>query len=682
MVLSAGSRAVSARLLADYLKMKSKQQPAVLTGVHGYSLDEVLESVDLPKCGFQPLSVWRPPMQILPLALALLWKPLDPVILSQFLNLPMAPIPRRVRAKLAPVVVAYPGIGGPVWQKALESLLVSERRDRGAEDKEVSKLSGAIEYWLACDRFDPDAGATTTTVTERCKRVADYLAVRVGTTKHDYEKVLFASAHRQAADLAAAVEQLGAHGMTHISRQQLERLFAFSAGTGSPLSNRCPEVGHVPVGETPAVFTMPQDEVIWWDFSMPDLPVQHPWTRAEMETMAGQGLCLPDINRELQRLSKTWLRPIRCARKRLVLTLHATDESHHPLWDQINSVCEGWIDLDIETYIRRGESIPGLQVKTTPMVVRQLPLLQRWWQLPNGQFLTPRDKESYSSLDAFIKSPYQWVLGHKARFYAGVFDVLTSGNRLKGNLVHRLIEYFFQQHPDWIKMTTERITAWMENVLPRLLEEEGATLLTPGMAAEKEAFREIAQRSLLALVKHLSTARIKDVRVEQYDTAQLFDGELDGYIDLLLTDDKGKESVVDVKWGGYQYREDDLRKNLSFQLAVYAYLRKKSAGLTYWPAQANFIIDGPRMLTQNRKAFPDAIVIASESGEGVDRLWERFVVTWRWRRDQLDQGLVEVTVKGTESNEKSTPPVDGLSIDEYNDTFNDYAVLTGWGAER
>jgi hypothetical protein len=415
---------------------------------------------------------------------------------------------------------------------------------------------------------------------------------------------------------------------------------------------------------------------------MPDLPLQHPWTRAEMETMAGQGLCLPDIDRELQRLSKTWLRPIRCARKRLILVLHATDESHHPLWDQINSVCEGWIDLDIETFIRRGESIPGLQVKTTPMVVRPLPPLQRWWQLPDGRLLTSRDRESYSSLDAFIKSPYQWVLGHKARLYAGGLDVLTSGKRLKGNLVHRLIEYFFQQHPGWSKMTAERITAWMENVLPRLLGEEGATLLTPGMAAEKEAFREVAQRSLLALVKHLSTARVKDVRVEQYDTARLFDGELGGYIDLLLTDDRGKEAVVDLKWGGYRYREDDLRKNRSFQLAVYAYLRKKSAGLTYWPAQANFIIDGPRMLTQYNKAFPDAIVVASESGEGVDRLWERFVVTWRWRRAQLDQGLVEVTVKGTEPTEESTLPEDGLSIDEYNDAFNDYAVLTGWGTER
>ena len=39
-------------------------------------------------------------------------------------------------------------------------------------------------------------------------------------------------------------------------------------------------------------------------------------------------------------------------------------------------------------------------------------------------------------------------------------------------------------------------------------------------------------------------------------------------------------------------------------------------------------------------------------------------------------------MKGAEPTEGSTPPEDGLSIDEYNDAFNDYAVLTGWGTER
>ena len=59
------------------------------------------------------------------------------------------------------------------------------------------------------------------------------------------------------------------------------------------------------------MFTKPRDEVIWWDFSMPDLPPLHPWTRSEMRTLATEGLHLPAIDRELQRLARTWLDPDR-----------------------------------------------------------------------------------------------------------------------------------------------------------------------------------------------------------------------------------------------------------------------------------------------------------------------------------------------------------------------------------
>jgi len=679
-VLRVGSRAVSSRLLADYFKENPNQQSAVLSGSYGFALDEALESVDFSQCGFQPLSIFRPPMQILPLALNLLWKPLDPWALSQFLNLPSAPIPKHVRAKLAPVVVSYPGIGGTAWQETLASLLDSERKDRGADEKQVSDLADAIDYWLTGDRFDPDIGAPVGIVAERCKRVADYLAKRVGTSRNDSETALFASAHNQAVDLAESIDRLGSHGKHHISRQQLERLFVFCAGSGSPLSNRITEVGHVPVAENPAVFTQPLDEVIWWDFSMPELPSPHPWTRSEMADLSAEGLHLPDIDRELLRLSKTWLRPVRCARERLILVLHATDENQHPLWDKIQSTSEGWVDLGITAFLQEGRELPGFGIKTSPVAVQPLPPLKRWWQLPDGAFLIPRDKESYSSLDALINSPYQWVCKHKLWLYAGGLKAPESGNRLKGSLVHRLFELYFQQHKNWQDVTEGQIVDWLENLLPQLLEQEGATLLAPGIAAERESFREVAIRALLVLVEHMKAAHIQDVRVEHHDTVPLFGAELEGYIDLLLTDKDGRETVVDVKWSGYKYRESELRQNRSFQLAVYAYMRKTSAALSYWPNRANFIIDGQRMLSQENPVFPGAVVVPSESGEGIIELWNRFDSTYRWRRTQLDQGLVEVTVTGTEPTEASIPPEDGLVIDDFNDAFNDYVVLTGWGS--
>jgi hypothetical protein len=41
---------------------------------------------------------------------------------------------------------------------------------------------------------------------------------------------------------------------------------------------------------------------------------------------------------------------------------------------------------------------------------------------------------------------------------------------------------------------------------------------------------------------------------------------------------------------------------------------------------------------------------------------------------------VEVTVTDTEPTAESLPGDDGLPMPEASDSFNDYRVLTGWGA--
>jgi len=71
-------------------------------------------------------------------------------------------------------------------------------------------------------------------------------------------------------------------------------------------------------------------------------------------------------------------------------------------------------------------------------------------------------------------------------------------------------------------------------------------------------------------------------------------------------------------------------------------------------------------------------VFAPVDEQGAAALWAAFESTWRWRRGQLDQGQIEVTVTGTESDGRSLAPEDGLAIGEHNDRFNEYATLTGW----
>ena len=66
--------------------------------------------------------------------------------------------------------------------------------------------------------------------------------------------------------------------------------------------------------------------------------------------------------------------------------------------------------------------------------------------------------------------------------------------------------------------------------------------------------------------------------------------------------------------------------------------------------------------------------------ENPAQYWQRFENSWQWRKAQFDKGLIEVTVTDTEPDDASAPGEDCLEIPEASDKFNNYSVLTGWGA--
>ena len=681
-VLTARSKTVSARLLAEHIRsLKSIARMAVLTGKSGAEFDDALESVDAARCGLQNRYQRRPALQVLPLALHLLWEPLDPGALLQFLTHPVGPLAARVRRRLAKAVSESPGVGGRSWQEAIKKIRETEKEKRGADEKEIKKLLKEIDYWLTSPRYDPEKGAPAAEVAGRCDRVAAWLNKMLWVSEETPEQTLFAQAHRQAVDLCEALDYMRFQGQELIDRHQLNRLVDQVAGAGGSLSDRFAEVMHVPAADSPAVFTGGWEEIIWWDFSMPELPHGYPWTKTELSALENSGVHLQSPDDRLNYLAGTWLLPVMSTSKRLIFVLHYTDEEHHPLWDQINACCKGWIELDVEELLQRGDSISGFAVQSQPIEPKPLPRLKRWWQLGDGNLLTPRKSESYSSLDTFIKSPYQWVLRHKAYLKAGTLAELPSGSLLKGSLVHRLFEDFFSVHKKWKPLYETQIKRWIDKRLPVLLEEEGALLLQPGRAAEKEAFEEIARHALVTLVSRLKAAKVKDIAVEAYQSTPFLSGNLNGYIDMLLTCADGSEKVLDMKWSYAKYRIEELKENRQLQLATYAYLRKKIAKAGAWPPQAYFIIDAAQLLTQDEKSFPGSLACVSASGETTADLWRRFEATWSWRRKQMDTGLVEVTVTGTEPDAESVPPEDGMTIEGVNDRFSKFGVLTGWGEE-
>jgi ATP-dependent helicase/nuclease subunit B len=126
-VLRDGSTHLSSHWVARYaqqfVNIAGSDTAAILSESGGSVFDAAREEGHLPRLGFAESSSWRPVFQVLPLALELLWEPLDPVILLQFLSHPMGPLPGQIRARLAKAVADEPGIGGANWQNAVSESL-------------------------------------------------------------------------------------------------------------------------------------------------------------------------------------------------------------------------------------------------------------------------------------------------------------------------------------------------------------------------------------------------------------------------------------------------------------------------------------------------------------------------------------------------------------------------------
>jgi hypothetical protein len=298
--------------------------------------------------------------------------------------------------------------------------------------------------------------------------------------------------------------------------------------------------------------------------------------------------------------------------------------------------------------------------------------------LPKDVELPKRDFESYSSLDAYIHSPYQWLLKYAARIRPGSLATVNDGPLLKGNLAHRLFEDYFNSHGDIQSLSPEQVPDWVDEHIPALLQREGALLLEPGRQAECERFITVIQDALTTLVEHLQQAGAVSVAMELHQEGLYTGGKLTGSIDLLATTGDGREAVVDIKWGGNNFRRDSLREGSYLQLATYAQLRL-AAGAESFPMLSYFIVSDSNMLNLAHSFFPRAEIISPDTEENAAQYWERFQHTWRWRKEQFDTGLIEVTVDGTEPTENSLPGEAGLPMPEASDKFNDYRVLTGWG---
>ena len=659
------SHDLTAQIIAAVYTENSHKDMSVICETDGHIVDEALETIGLPRAGFSQNSSWRPVFQVMPLSMELLWSPVNPVKILQFLTNPVCPLPGRVRYPLGDVMAQIPGLGSDAWNERIKKVLAKEE-----DEKDQKKIKADIEFWIENQRYDPELGAPVATIITRLNAVSKWLGNMMALFEGRPEQSLYATAKGQTEDLLSAVIRLENYNDGTLGRDHIRRLIDDIRGVGTPVIDRnaefAAEINPLNNYQEPGSIMRPSDTIIWNGLNGDHGLRVKDWSDAEIAALKVNDVFYLSDDTGLECLSRQRSKPVLNAKTRLILVASKDRSSDHAIWTQISCKCKG------VQILSEAEAREQLQISTCETTPLELPTKQREWQLPKSAKIPAKDYSSYSSLDKFIFKPHQWTLNYAAKIRSGSLLITNEGNLLKGNLAHRLIEAYLDEHTNLQIVDLEKIANWADITLMDLIEKEGATLLEEGAFRDRVAFISTMKASLKSLIQHLKDAGTIKTETELWAESEFIGGALQGSIDIIAINDNGDEAIIDVKLGGLKYRRKELQNSQYLQLLTYDRLRQTSPHLSF------FIVMDSHMLNLRHDHFKNAERIDPELGLTPDQYWENIETLWKHRRAQFDKGLIEVPVEGTVPTERSLPDGIALDIPEINDAFSDYTALTGW----
>lgn len=659
------TRLLAGRWLVDVLSAANGTQ-LVVAECQGEVLDHLLEGAGSARHGFSDASAFRPSLQVLPLALALMWEPLDIYAALEFLTHPVCPIPSFARQRFAARLSDRPGLERADYHRVIETI-----REHYAD--RADEVIGRIDTWLFQQRYPESGGAPLEAVVSRVDALRLVFASRTGTSD-DASRSAFIAAHHQCESALQGLRQLLLDGQSHIGPIQLRKLVAQATATGSRNPARFAQLGCSAFAEAAGAVIDPFDRVMWWQLRPSARLRSSPWTRAETRQLAQGGVSVQSLATLLGAATVAAVRPILAARQQLTLVLPPPTEEVHPVWQLVRQLLPDAPLTELESKLASADA--GRRMHRVEH--RPLPMQRRWWDLsrplPTGRI----ERHSFSSLDQYINDPSQWVLGYLARLEGSRIHSIPDEFTMSGTVAHRVVEQLFKR-ADALTMKDGALRAWLSPTIDAILRSEAALFLLPGQRAVEQRLRDTIESAVLDLRAQLAAAGVTKIEPERRMEGRFVRDALVGSADLVVTFGTGEIGVVDLKWAGVKKYPEKLAQNRHLQLLIYGALLQQAEGS--WPRYAYYILRDNKLLAHDREVFAQAQVCAPIEPMTLPQLWKRLEQTFKWRRQQLESGRIEVALESITEDEDSTPPADGLSLEYLSTSYNPYLHLTGWGAQ-
>ncbi|UPT92374.1 PD-(D/E)XK nuclease family protein (plasmid) [Bradyrhizobium barranii subsp. apii] len=681
-ILDADDEWQAADAVAAWLSSGDNRETVIVRGNGCPALDAACRRLGLPRPGWTETSPQRSALQVLPLALEILWDPLEPARILEFLSLPRSPLPPFVSRRFVRALMDEPGIGGERWIEAWQDCirdLTGWRRADGLDDaaieSEIRKAQDEWKFWLEPQRFRRSDGIPVQRVQDVCHRIAQWSG---GGAQRDRD-YLFLTA---AAHSSALSESIAALGVSHIPAIQLGRIIDAVTAEGASAPAATEEAAPWSVVDAPGQVWGTADTVVWWGFSGDvSSPPRQPWSSAEIAALAAVDAHVEPIEDAVLREAASWRQALLGARSRAILImprrLRGETATPHPLWHEIfaqlellQAVTKARIPAQA---IAIGETarLGDREIKRQGISPLALPTARRRWIVP-ASTIARRPIESITSIKTMIECPLAWALNYGARVRPGALNVLPDDANLVGILAHAVVENLFAQRKTWLPQEAASASAKM---FDSLVVQTAAPLLRLGYAVEYERAKARVSDSIRLLVQMISDAGLTVRGCEEEVVVAFAPGQdFEGYLDLVLEDPKGRSVVLDLKWATRdKYRREEVQEGRALQLAGYTWLEEQ-AGRT--PLGAGyFMLRQQSLLFTSPYPFPAAHHVP---GSDLKQTWAALRAAYDHRMEQLERG--DVLVRGVEAGTDDTD-VDPMPQVEPGCRFCDYGSLCGASIE-
>ncbi len=649
-ILDAEDEWQAADAVAAWLASGDNDETVIIRGEGSLALDAACQRLGLPRPGWTESSAQRSALQVLPLALEMLWEPIEPARILEFLSLPRCPLPRFVSRRFAKALMQEPGIGGKPWTDAWQTCvndLTEKKRGDGLDDsrvkKEVEKAQAEWRFWLEPQRFRRTYGIPVQAVQRVCNRIAQWSA---GIAQSN-DDPLFRTAASHAVALSEAIAALGS---SHVTPVQLGRIIDAVIAEGAAAPAATEDAAPWSVVDQPGQLWGMADSLVWWEFAGDvGRSRQPPWSDVELAALTAADIHIEPIEDTMLREAASWRQAFLNARARAILVmprqLRGDAADAHPLWHEIFSQLEPSRAVPKARFPSRSIAVScttrlaGRVIKRQAIDPLLLPSARRNWTLP-ASALSRRPQESITSIKTLIECPLAWALHYGARIRPSVLSKLPEDEQLVGVLAHAVVERLFAQRKNW---PPDDAANEAKRLFDSLAPAIAAPLLRPGYVVEYERAKTHVSSSIGRLVRMISDADLTVRGCEEEVVVSVAPGrDFGGYLDLVLEDSNGRSVVLDLKWSKRdKYRREEIEEGRALQLAAYAWLEEQ-AGRTAIGA-GYFMLRQQTLFFTSPHPFPAAHHVP---GSDLKQTWDRLKHAYDHRMAQLEQG--EILVRGVE----------------------------------